>query len=758
MNHLLELNGAFAHRKNPSSPGEPYLPNGDSVAAEKLRKLASDLEQADAFWKDRNVLSGELIASYETRVIPKSKRLKELLKDKGSSSDDAIRGAYYLSARDGAETNERRKHVFVYYVKKDTVRHSIELLETASQIVDQFYEGKISYEDTGKPRSAGGKEIIPRPYRAGKAMSRSLFFKLIFECDFVERFAIPEKDISLDGDHIIRIYKTDGNIQNILKKFGISLSEDQIIDETTAKLSDEELEKLSEEAPFLVAMSVRDLNEIPPEDSLSSSEEEKLIRDPSDEPIVGVIDQPFDPNAYCSKWVENHCLVSKDIPLRPEDYRHGTAVTSLIVDGVRANPELDDGCGYFRVRHFGVAAGTRFSSMRLLKQIREIIEHNQDIRVWNLSLGSESEANENCISPVAAELDRLQNEYNIVFVVAGTNIPKNAEGRKNYRIGSPADSINSIVVNSVDRNNNSASYSRIGPVLSFYNKPDISCFGGDGTDAIHLMKFYESGMCGYGSGTSLAAPWITRKMAYLINVIGLPRETAKALLIDSACGWNQSADLKKGYGVVPTRIEDVINARNDEIRFVISGYSSSYETYNFNIPIPVHNNKQPYYARATLAYYPECDPNQGVDYTDTELDIHIGRINDKKQKLADIQSNHQSEEGLHCIFEDDARKYFRKWDNIKHIAENISQGRVVPRTKYGDGLWGVRIVRKERRDGLLSKPIRFGLVVTLKEMYGVNRYEEFVHACSLRNWIVNEISIENRVNIYQKGEQDITFE
>jgi len=41
--------------------------------------------------------------------------------------------------------------------------------------------------------------------------------------------------------------------------------------------------------------------------------------------------------------------------------------------------------------------------------------------VWNLSLGSAMEIDPNFISPEAAELDRIQCEYDVIFVVAGTN-------------------------------------------------------------------------------------------------------------------------------------------------------------------------------------------------------------------------------------------------------------------------------------------------------------------------------------------------
>lgn len=56
-----------------------------------------------------------------------------------------------------------------------------------------------------------------------------------------------------------------------------------------------------------------------------------------------------------SDWVEYHDLVSEDIDKQARDYQHGTAITSILVDGPTINPELQDNCGRFKVRHFGVA-------------------------------------------------------------------------------------------------------------------------------------------------------------------------------------------------------------------------------------------------------------------------------------------------------------------------------------------------------------------------------------------------------------------
>ena len=54
--------------------------------------------------------------------------------------------------------------------------------------------------------------------------------------------------------------------------------------------------------------------------------------------------------------------------------------------------------------------------------------------------------------------------------------------------------------------------------------------------------------------------------------------------------------------------------------------------------------------------------------------------------------------------------------------------------------------------------VRFGVVVTLKEMNGVNRIDEFIRSCTLNGWIVNVIDVVNRVDIHQKVNEEIEFE
>jgi len=306
------------------------------------------------------------------------------------------------------------------------------------------------------------------------------------------------------------------------------------IDETTILLTPDQYSILKTKAPYLISMAVSDISTLEKEDIISKSDISISIPKPINEPTIGVIDTMFDENVYFSEWVKFENKLDESIELNSEDYRHGTMVSSIIVDGPSLNPELDDGCGRFKVKHFGVAKNGYFNSFTVLRAIKEIVESNRDIKVWNLSLGSSMEINENFISPEAAILDKIQYENDVIFVIAGTNKPKNSKIRK---IGSPADSINSLVVNSVGFDNKPADYSREGLVLSFFNKPDVCYYGGDNNKGIRTCAPLGEA---FVSGTSFAAPWISRKLAYLIEILGLTRELAKALIIDSAAGWKDN--------------------------------------------------------------------------------------------------------------------------------------------------------------------------------------------------------------------------
>ena len=77
---------------------------------------------------------------------------------------------------------------------------------------------------------------------------------------------------------------------------------------------------------------------------------------------------------------------------------------------------------------------------------------------------------------------------------------------------------------------------------------------------------------------------------------------------------------------------------------------------------------------------------------------------------------------------------------------------------YEERMWGISIISKERLTSAMKNDINFGVVITLREIYGVNRIQEFITGCMIRGWIVNEINMENRVELYHSNQEEIVFD
>lgn len=745
MNNLLHLKGRLYKRKNTQSFGSSNLPKEGKVSAEHINELKKQLEQIRIFWEEHTEINGALVSVHYQRVVPKSNRIQILLGETGKHPNDSICGAKFVDEL--VNDRMRKTHVFTYFISLDALDRSIGYLGNCEGVIREFYNGEISGKET---------EAINQGSYDNSIIKKSPFLKTVIDSYYVDRFQIDQNVKEARDSSIITIYKTGVDTVKLLSGFGIDMINAKMISETTLRLEKNEIELLQNQAPYLIAMQVSDFSKITLDDFESQETKEAIsIPSPKNEPVVGVIDTQFDERVYFHEWVEYHRKIDDNIDLSSEDYFHGTAVSSIIVDGPRFNPKLEDGCGRFRVRHFGVAKAGGFSSFTVLKQIRDIVASNRDIKVWNLSLGSAMEIDPNFISPEAAELDRIQCEYDVLFIVAGTNKSPRSDSIK---IGAPADSLNSLVVNAVDFSEKPASYTRVGPVLSFFYKPDICYYGGDKSERITVCEpLGEANVC----GTSFAAPWITRKVAYLMHIVGLSRELTKALIIDSAAGWNRRDCLNysMGYGVVPKNIQNILHSPDDEIRFVMNGIIDEYETYTYNLPVPRDMNAFPFFAKATLVYFPKCDRDQGVDYTSTEMDLHFGRVMERNGKatIKSIDLNKQDEEEGLGIVEESARKLYRKWDNVKHISEAIKDN-ARPRKAYDSGMWGISIKTKERLSPKAGRGLQFGLVVTLKEMNGVNRIDEFIKLCMLKGWVVSSINVQNQIDIHSKFEEEIEFD
>lgn len=746
MNNILELKGEFKHIKRKNLSFEISMNSKIEVSCNYLERLKSQLIQIKNFWDNtKRPFDGILISVCYNKIVAKSNRILGLFK--GKKSNNAIVGAKF--------NDEKNKHIITYFINYEDLMKSIELLSTVKKILSDNFQGKINKV------ILDNKDYILKNIKDYKEISVSLFKQVIADASYIDHFQIETPSNKDLIKNIVTIYDVKKDTVKLFQELGIDILKTRILENNTVYLNNKQLEILLEKAPYLISMSTTDISTLSPNDINDNHEKETIkIPNPTIEPTIGVIDTLFEETVYFSNWVEYHNMLPKDILTNKEDCLHGTSVSSIIVDGPRLNPWLDDGCGRFKVRHFGVMGGSSFSAFSIIKKIKEIVANNLDIKVWNISLGSNEEINDNFISAGAYALDKIQFENDVIFVIAGTNKRKKESSKK---IGSPADSINSIVVNSVSKDGLSTNYSRKGLVLSFFAKPDVSYYGGDEKQYINVCTHLGKDIV---QGTSYACPWIARKLSYLIDILGFNREIAKALIIDSAHGWNEFSSPENialyGHGIVPIHINEIIKTKDNEIKFFVSDITEKWNNYNYNFPIPLDKQgRYPFIAKATMCYTPSCNRSQGVDYTNTELNLHFGRMKDDK-KIVDIKGDKQNNDDLendhiNYLLEDDARKQFRKWDNVKYIVEKSSK-RKIGKKSFNNKNWGMEIKTNSRLNPEDSKGIRFGVVITLKEINNKNRIEEFIQNCHFNKWLVNEINVENKITIHQKVNEDINFE
>lgn len=749
MNSILQVKLQLADERNKQRPQARNLRAHDETTTEKIDTLIETLRAVLRYYRSMpRVLNNILVDINYNDIIAKSNRVQVLLKPPRKSTNDIVVGGRFSDAPDGKEN-----HIITYYVDTETIENTLRELEEARRFLSERLAGKATASNFNEPRCI----IQYDGYRIKKAKIRDI----IIDCSVVDSFSVPRvTNVPAKDSFLITFYKTELRLENLLEKLEIDEVKYRysFYGNDTISATKELYELLNDKVPYLISMISSDLSKLTLDDITEEPSTEQIhIPDPANEPVIGVIDTLFDDQVYFHNWVENVDYLDEFERTTATNDRkeHGTEVTSILVDGPSLNPWLNDGCGRFRVKHFGVCSN-RISTARLVRKIKEIVSQNPSIHVWNLSLGTEDEVSKNFISYDAAALDELQFQRNVIFVVSGTN--DNRDDRPDtIKVGSPADSLNSLVVNAVRRDGTPASYSRRGNILSFFNKPDISYYGGDYDERI--FAYSPSGKKEV-YGTSFAAPWISRKLCYLIDVMGLPKEVAKALIIDASAEWNYKTtphNLKDlvGYGIVPININKVLSTDSNEIKFIVYGTSKSYRTTNYTIPVPRdEDGKYPYVARATLCYFPQCTRSQGVDYTNRELSLRFGRVKPNGQ-IDDINENVQDEDGAH-VDERQSRKDFRKWENTKLISKILKRNR--PIMSYGDRFWGLAVTSKERLATRTIGELNFGIVITLREINGVNRIQDFIRACNMRGYIVNELNIQNRLEIYNINQEELTFE
>lgn len=333
-------------------------------------------------------------------------------------------------------------------------------------------------------------------------------------------------------------------------------------------------------------------------------------------PVIGVLDSGIEDIPYLANWKTSGKFSS--YPKEYQGHRHGTAVAGIIEYGDELNGFNTSSLQGVKLFDATVYPNYPIYPEELIENIREAVERNPEIKVWNMSLGTNVEAELDRFSEFGMALDNIQDENNVLIVKSVGNCDRFAQGLPKSRISQSADSIRSLVVGSIaqakDLNNLAdinmpSPFTRIGPGPASIVKPDLVFYGGNASVIngkgryTGVKSFTPSGDVGGAAGTSFSTPGVSRiagELSFLLSENFDPL-LIRALLIHYA-KYPDGIRMKMadkisqmGFGI-PVSANEILYNSPDEITLVLRDTlekGSFIEMFDFPYPpslIDEHGN------------------------------------------------------------------------------------------------------------------------------------------------------------------------
>jgi serine protease AprX len=381
-----------------------------------------------------------------------------------------------------------------------------------------------------------------------------------------------------------------------------------------------------------------------------------------DYPVVAVVDSGIASISELEKWVIGHESTVADSYRNAE---HGSFVAGLVALGHALNPsirEIDSSpCAVLDLQvipNDDPAKGDvdELTESQLLQDLESALRrHANEVRVWNLSLGSDEMCSLDEFSPLAVELDRLQETYNVSFVISAGNYdslpllgyPRTKDELTVGRITSPADSVLGVTVGSVAHvdhpmrgplHGEPSPFSRHGAGPNHVIKPDVVHVGGtvgfDGRNQLGVTSFDGIGVS-ESMGTSFSPPLVSNVLANIYHAI-TPTPSpvlARAILTHHARDprhGGRVADAEEnyfGFGL-PAAVPQCVECTPWTSTLVFEdtlrpGYYLEWD--NFPYPDSLRRDGR-FYGDIwmTVAFSPARGERWGTEYCETHIDAHFG--------------------------------------------------------------------------------------------------------------------------------------
>ncbi|MBQ3498273.1 MAG: S8 family peptidase [Clostridia bacterium] len=380
----------------------------------------------------------------------------------------------------------------------------------------------------------------------------------------------------------------------------------------------------------------------------------------TDYPIVGVLDTGISNNKFLKTWKTPNS--HENYPQQYQDNSHGTFVAGIIEYGDELNGTSNTSLKGVKLFDATVYPDIKKETIYvddLIEHIREAVEKNNNIKIWNLSLGTAEESSLDEFSDFGMALDSIQDENNVLIIKSAGNCTNFTKNLPKSRIAKSADSVRSLVVGSIAETqgiydysepNTPSPFTRVGPGPSNIIKPDLVFYGGNaGVYGGRIQKtgvpsFSIGGDVVYDAGTSFSTPWVTRmaaEISYLMDEEFDPL-LIKALLIHNAkypagCGLNMADKIgQMGFGK-PSSVNDMLFNSSDEITLILRDTldkGSFIEMFDFPYPDSLVDENGYFSGQiiVTLVTKSILDDKQAGEYCQSNIDIFFGTYQSEKDR------------------------------------------------------------------------------------------------------------------------------
>ncbi len=483
----------------------------------------------------------------------------------------------------------------------------------------------------------------------------------------------------------------------------------------------------------------------------------KTSTDNDDFPVVAVVDSGVSSEITgLESWV-----VGRRSDVAPE-YRntdHGTFVAGLIAWGSQLNPTLagidTQPCGILDLQVLPNTDPARgdtdtLTEQDFLQSLEEWLkQYANRCKVWNLSLGTNDVCSLDEFSPLAEQLDKLQERYSVSFVISAGNystaplldFPRSPAQVDAGRITSPADSVLGITVGSIShvdykergpKEHQPSPFSRHGAGPNHIIKPDLIHYGGSCTTDFSHVSGVRS-INGRGSvediGTSYATPLVARTLAQIYHQI-TPSPSpvlARALLTHHARDPRHGGRIADGeenyYGFgLPAPVPYCLECNSHTSTLVFEdtlrpGYFLEWD--DFPYPSSLRRDGR-YFGEVwmTVAFAPARGARWGTEYCETHIDAHFGVYQSvKSRETGKLSSKFKGlvppeHKNPGQLYEEYQVEKLRKWAPVRTYHGDMGE-----KGERGDR-WRLKVqllTRHGIEDEEAFKPQPFALIVTIAD-------------------------------------------